>query len=45
VRWPLGGPIVRTSGQVSINQHHRGQLYNHVVKKKLAEAAGYKSAW
>jgi hypothetical protein len=30
---------------VSINQHHRGQLYNHVVKKKLAEAAGYKSAW
>jgi hypothetical protein len=30
--------------QESINQHHMGQLYNHVVKKKLPEAAGYKTA-
>ena len=30
--------------QESINHHHMGQLYNHVVKKKLPEAAGYKSA-
>ncbi|HLL06682.1 MAG TPA: hypothetical protein VK539_39280 [Myxococcaceae bacterium] len=30
--------------QESINQHHMGQLYNHVVKNKLAEAAGYKNA-
>jgi hypothetical protein len=30
--------------QESINQHHMGQLYNHVVKKKLAEQAGYKDA-
>ena len=30
--------------QESINQHHMGQLYNHVVKNKLAEAAGYKDA-
>jgi hypothetical protein len=30
--------------QESINHHHMGQVYNHVVKKKLAEAAGYKIA-
>jgi hypothetical protein len=30
--------------QESINQHHMGQLYNHVVKNKLAEQAGHKSA-
>jgi hypothetical protein len=30
--------------QESLNQHHMGQLYNHVVKNKLAEAAGYKDA-
>jgi hypothetical protein len=30
--------------QESINQHHMGQLYNHVVKHKLAETAGYKHA-
>ena len=30
--------------QENINQHHMGQLYNHVVKNKLAEAAGYKDA-
>jgi hypothetical protein len=30
--------------QESINQHQMGQLYNHVVKHKLAEAAGYKDA-
>ncbi|HEX8706561.1 MAG TPA: hypothetical protein VF815_47450 [Myxococcaceae bacterium] len=30
--------------QESINHHHMGQVYNHVVKKKLAEQAGYKSA-
>jgi hypothetical protein len=30
--------------QASINQHYMGLLYNHVVKKKLAEKAGYKNA-
>jgi len=30
--------------QESINHHHMGQLYNHVVKNKLPEQAGYKDA-
>ncbi|HEX8705900.1 MAG TPA: hypothetical protein VF815_44100 [Myxococcaceae bacterium] len=30
--------------QEHINQHHMGQLYNHVVKKELAEKAGFKDA-
>jgi hypothetical protein len=30
--------------QESINHHQMGQLYNHVVKNKLAEKAGYKDA-
>ena len=30
--------------QESINHHHMGQVYNHVVKKKLAEKAGFKDA-
>ena len=30
--------------QESINHHHMGQLYNHVVKNKLPEKAGYKNA-
>jgi len=30
--------------QESINHHQMGQLYNHVVKKELAEKAGYKDA-
>jgi hypothetical protein len=30
--------------QESINHHHMGQLYNHVVKNKLAEKAGHKDA-
>jgi hypothetical protein len=28
----------------NVNQHRMGQLYNHVVDKKLAEKAGYKDA-
>lgn len=28
----------------SVNHYRMGQLYNHVVKKKLAEKAGYKNA-
>jgi len=30
--------------QQSINHHRMGQLYNYVVKNKLAEKAGYKNA-
>jgi hypothetical protein len=31
-------------GQENLNHHRMGQLYNHVVEKRLAEKAGYKDA-
>jgi hypothetical protein len=38
------GEMIALQGAESVNHHRMGQLYNHVVEKKLAEQAGYKDA-
>jgi hypothetical protein len=40
----LGDELLALMGQESINHHRMGQIYNHIVDKKLAEKAGHKDA-
>ena len=40
----LRGELLDLMAQESCNHHRMGQLYNHIVNKKLPEKAGYKDA-
>ena len=40
----LRGELLELHAQESCNHHRMGQLYNHIMDKKLAEKAGYKDA-
>ena len=40
----LGAELLELMAQESSNHHRMGQLYNHIVDKKLPEKAGYKDA-
>jgi hypothetical protein len=40
----LGSELLELHAQESSNHHRMGLIYNHIVDKKLAEAAGYKDA-
>ena len=40
----LCGELLELMAQESSNHHRMGQIYNHIVEKRLAEKAGYKDA-
>ncbi|KFE67279.1 hypothetical protein [Hyalangium minutum] len=40
----LGSELRQLFAQENSNHHRMGEIYNHIVEKKLAEAAGYKDS-
>jgi hypothetical protein len=40
----LGAELLQLMAQGNSNYHRMGQIYNHIVEKRLAEKAGYKDA-
>ncbi|WP_224371874.1 hypothetical protein [Hyalangium versicolor] len=40
----LGSELLQLMAQGNSNYHRMGQLYNHIVEKRMAEKAGYKDA-
>jgi hypothetical protein len=40
----LHGELLELKSHVDTNHHRMGEIYNHIVDKKLAEKAGYKDA-